>query len=131
MSAIGNITRNAFLVGCAATGLFAPFAGANAATDRVLYSFTGATGQNPQASMIRDKAGNLYGTTVDGGMNNLGTVFRLARDGTETVLLSFNSNGGANPYDRLTADKVGNLYGTGKKWRHYESMQPLPQVASR
>jgi uncharacterized repeat protein (TIGR03803 family) len=105
----GLVSVNSLLGCCLAFALLAP---ARAATETVLYSFTGSTGQDPQDSPIRDEAGNLYGTTQAGGAGNYGTVFRLAPDGTETVLLSFNSSGGAKPYGRLIADKAGNLYGT-------------------
>jgi uncharacterized repeat protein (TIGR03803 family) len=84
--------------------------------ETVLYSFTGrADGAVPYFSaMLRDKAGNLYGTTLLGGAKGGGTVFKLAPDGTETVLHSFNADGidGYNPYPGLAMDKAGNLYGT-------------------
>jgi uncharacterized repeat protein (TIGR03803 family) len=64
-----------------------------------------------------DSAGNLYGTTFDGGANNLGTVFELspAANGqwTETILYSFAAGDGAqNPMASLVFDSAGNLYGT-------------------
>jgi uncharacterized repeat protein (TIGR03803 family) len=37
----------------------------------------GADGFNPYSSLIRDAAGNLYGTTLQGGAFNLGTVFKI------------------------------------------------------
>jgi hypothetical protein len=44
----------------------------------VLYSFTGVPdGANPDAGVIRDSAGNLYGTTQYGGKGNVGVVFKL------------------------------------------------------
>ena len=88
-------------------------------TEAVLYSFTGgADGANPYyADVIFDKAGNLYGTTVGGGANNLGVVFELSPNGsggwTETVLHSFAGGiDGTNPYSGLVLDPFGNLYGT-------------------
>lgn len=80
----------------------------------VLYSFAGAPdGAYPEASLLRDAAGNLYGTTETGGANDAGTVFRLAAHGGESVLYSFGGTGdGANPVSSLIADKTGNLYGT-------------------
>ena len=64
-------------------------------TETVLYSFTGgADGANPYAGLIRDSAGNLYGTTYGGGTSNWGVVFKLDTTGTETVLHSF--TGGAD-----------------------------------
>jgi len=85
-------------------------------TETVLYSFTGGTdGAYPFfAGVVRDKAGNLYGTTSSGGVNNLGTVFKLTPTGTETVLHSFANDGtdGSVPLAGLVLDKTGNLYGT-------------------
>ncbi len=47
-------------------------------TESVLYSFgTGTDGATPYASLITDTAGNLYGTTINGGTNNSGTVFKI------------------------------------------------------
>jgi uncharacterized repeat protein (TIGR03803 family) len=82
----------------------------------VLYSFTGgADGGTPFASVIRDREGNLYGTTSAGGAFGLGTVFRLNKIGTETVLQSFAGppGDGATPLlGSLVRDGEGSLYGT-------------------
>jgi uncharacterized repeat protein (TIGR03803 family) len=63
-----------------------------------------------------DKAGNLYGTTAGGGLQNQGTVFKISSSGAERVLYTFCSQSqcsdGANPSAALIADKAGNLYGT-------------------
>jgi uncharacterized repeat protein (TIGR03803 family) len=86
-----------------------------------LYKFTGGQdGGDPQAGLISDQAGNLYGTTVEGGVNKHGTVFKLApnSDGswTESVLYSFCALGqcddGAEPVAGLIFDQTGSLYGT-------------------
>ena len=76
-----------------------------------------ADGAAPQAGLIMDAAGNLYGTTAAGGDVGQGVVFRLASDGTETVLYSFcpqlmNCADGAVPRAGLIMDAAGNLYGT-------------------
>ena len=80
----------------------------------VLYQFAGPPdGQNPDASLIRDALGNLYGTTSDGGTFGHGTVFKLDTTGKETVLHSFAGvPDGANPVASLIRDAKGNLYGT-------------------
>ena len=88
---------------------------AGAQTETALYSFTGTPdGANPYYStLVRDSAGDLYGTTLNGGANGLGSVFELTATGTEKVLYSFaGSPDGANPYAGLVMDKNGNLYGT-------------------
>jgi uncharacterized repeat protein (TIGR03803 family) len=70
-------------------------------------------GANPQAGLVRDAAGNLYGTTFWGG-SGTGTVFKVAKSGEETVLYSFKGGegDGANPEAGLILDASGNLYGT-------------------
>lgn len=82
--------------------------------ETLLHSFTGgADGATPNAGLILDPAGNLYGTTYEGGASNFGTVFKLDTAGTETVLLSFTGGAdGASPYAGLVLDGAGNLYGT-------------------
>jgi len=82
-------------------------------TKTVLYSFTGgANGGNPQAGVIGDSEGNLYGTTSGGGSNDLGVVFKLDTTGKQTVLHSFTGGAdGARP-SGLIRDSSGNLYGT-------------------
>jgi uncharacterized repeat protein (TIGR03803 family) len=89
---------------------------ARAKTLAVLYSFTGGMdGGTPFASVIRDREGNLYGTTSAGGASGLGTVFKLDKTGTETVLHSFAGSpaDGASPLlGSLVRDREGSLYGT-------------------
>ena len=105
-----------YQLGCVFELMFDPLSGVWA--EDVLYSFDGADGANPYSGVVRDAAGNLYGTTYAGGTNGVGTVFKLTADSggswSETVLHSFatsNSDGG-NPYSGLTFDPHGNLYGT-------------------
>ncbi len=85
-----------------------------AGKETILYRFTGgADGGSPYQGLIRDEAGNLYGTTISGGAFGAGTVFRINPHGKETVLYSF--AGGADgkyPFSALTRDPAGNLYGT-------------------
>lgn len=92
-----------------------------AQTYTVLYNFTGGTdGGAPMSTLILDSAGNLYGTTKNGGdpacIGNNGTcgvVFKLDPSGTETVLHNFEDVGdGINPEAGVTMDTAGNLYGT-------------------
>jgi uncharacterized repeat protein (TIGR03803 family) len=85
-------------------------------TETILHSFTGgADGINPEANLVIDRKGNLYGTTVSGGSVDLGTVFELTPKGVETVLHSFADNGTDGYYPAaagVAIDKSGNLYGT-------------------
>jgi uncharacterized repeat protein (TIGR03803 family) len=87
---------------------------AQAQTFSVLYSFMGgADGFGPNSGLVRDPAGNFYGTTMAGGAYNLGTVFKLDKTGKETVLYTFiGGTDGALPIAGLTRNAAGNLYGT-------------------
>jgi uncharacterized repeat protein (TIGR03803 family) len=87
-----------------------------AGTFTVLYTFTGTggDGSGPEAGLILDEAGNLYGTTQVGGSAGFGTVFKVDPAGKETVLYSFLGapDDGANPsFANLSRDSAGNLYG--------------------
>jgi len=79
----------------------------------VLHRFRGGSdGYKALAGLIRDSAGNLYGTTELGGTSHQGTVFEVSKTGTETVLYSFTGGAdGANPRAALVRDSAGNLYG--------------------
>jgi uncharacterized repeat protein (TIGR03803 family) len=90
-------------------------------TDSVLYSFTGGSdGNRPNAGLVMDKSGALYGTTLLGGSSingtGVGTVFELQPNGatwTETVLHAFgNGSDGYSPaYSPLLLAANGTLYG--------------------
>ena len=56
--------------------------------EHTLYSFTG-DGGNPNAGLIFDAQGNLYGTTYNGGASSNGTVFKLTKSGKEALIYSF------------------------------------------
>ena len=99
-------------------------------TKTVLYTFAGGSdGATPNeygGSLVFDKAGNIYGTTTNGGLQECdnkgapqpgcGTVFQLSPSGsgwTKSVLYRFTGGGdGAWPTSRLIFDQAGNLYGT-------------------
>jgi uncharacterized repeat protein (TIGR03803 family) len=67
----------------------------------------------PYAGLIQGTDGAFYGTTVFGGISNLGTVFRLSTAGDScTVLHSFDGGGGSTPYAELVQGLDGALYGT-------------------
>ncbi len=97
-----------------ANGDGAVFSIAPSGTESVLYSFKGgsADGEYPYARLtsVKDR---LYGTTIEGGANGVGTVFSLTRSGTETVLHSFGGSGdGQYPYYGGLVNVKGKLYGT-------------------
>jgi len=88
---------------------------------KVLYRFSGSDGSYPGAGLITDAAGNLYGTTVFGGPDNSGTVFKLTpgldkhnkKIWNLTTLHSFSGgDDGGDVYSGVIADPAGNLYGT-------------------
>jgi uncharacterized repeat protein (TIGR03803 family) len=79
----------------------------------VLHGFTGPDGARPWATLVRDTAGKLYGTTSTGGTFNNGTVFKLDPQGNESVLYNF--TGGVDGWfpaeGELALDTVGNICG--------------------
>ena len=84
--------------------------------ERVLYNFKGSDGDGdvPDSMSFRDSAGNLFGTTFQGGAYSFGTVFKLATQGRETVVYSFcpktPCTKGAYP-GRVIPGKHGSIYG--------------------
>jgi uncharacterized repeat protein (TIGR03803 family) len=78
-----------------------------------LATFYSANGAHPYAGVIEDASGNLFGTTVQGGVWNYGTVFEIAKGSSSiTTLASFNSTNGQYPYAGVVEDASGNLFGT-------------------
>lgn len=110
--------------GCADPGCGTVFKIAPDGTESVLYAFTGGSdGANPAAGLVRDKKGNLYGTTEFGGTaggcggSGCGTVFKLAAGGTFSVLHTFTGgNDGGQPAADMISDSNGTLYGTTLFW---------------
>ena len=90
---------------------------ASAQTFTTLASFNGSSGATPYSPLIQGLDGNLYGTTIFGGVKNEGVVFSMTRDGALTALFSFCSGTGScldgyQPYAGLLLAESGNLYGT-------------------
>lgn len=85
-----------------------------AAPGKILYSFAGGgDGEYLDTELVRDSAGNLYGTTVQGGAYASGTVFQVTPAGVHTVLYNFTGGrDGGEPYKGVTLDAQGSLYGT-------------------
>jgi len=108
----GNLYGTTYLGGAASLGTV--FKLDRAGNETVLYSFTGGTdGSLPAGGVVRDPAGDLYGTTTRGGTFDAGVVFKVDPTGTFNVLYSFTggADGGA-PSAGLVLDPAGNLYGT-------------------
>jgi uncharacterized repeat protein (TIGR03803 family) len=81
----------------------------------VVHSFAGAPsdGSHPYAGLLPDGAGNMYGTSFDGGADDGGTVYKLDKTGQVTIIYSFTGGAdGGHPYGGLIRDSSGNLYGT-------------------
>ena len=93
--------------------------GGGAWTETVLWSFgNGSDGKFPESGVIMDTAGNIYGTTLQGGnyCSACGIVYELSPsqggNWSETVVHNFNGSDGSEPWDSLILDPAGNLYGT-------------------
>ena len=96
-----------YLYFCATVGVTSP-----AQTFKTLVNFNGSNGLNPSSSLIQASDGNFYGTTVLGGANNDGTVFKITAGGMLTTLHSFGGADGAGPVAGLVQASDGNFYGT-------------------
>jgi uncharacterized repeat protein (TIGR03803 family) len=108
--------------------MLTPPSGSGPWTESVLYSFCGMSacsdGAQPEAGVVLDKSGNIYGTTTYGGMpcdgnSGCGVVYKLSPQGdrtyNETVLYRFaglDGDDGDLPQNQLVIDSFGNLYGT-------------------
>ncbi len=109
----GNLYGTTVLGGAGGVGCV--FKLDSSGNETVLYSFSGgADGSGPEAGVIRDQAGNLFGTTTNGGdPSNSGVVFKIDAAGNETVLHRFHGKGdGRYPLSGVILDGQGNLYGT-------------------
>src|ERR1035438_4601847 len=93
-----------------------------AQTEKYLHSFdynppTLYDGKQPEASLVMDATGNLYGTTTTGGKQGWGTVFELSSRPTggwsERILHNFNNNGfdGTTPFANVILEAAG-----GSQW---------------
>jgi uncharacterized repeat protein (TIGR03803 family) len=92
-------------------------AGGYASAPTTVVRFNVADGVDPQAGLIADANGDLFGTTADGGANDDGAVFEIAKSAggyasMPTTLVSFNGTNGADPPANLIADANGDLFGT-------------------
>jgi hypothetical protein len=90
-------------------------------TETILHNFGNNDGVSPEAGVIFDAAGNLYGTTLHGGteqgcQGGCGIAYQLTSSNgawTEHTLVNFDPEmSGGNPYGALIEDRSGNLFGT-------------------
>jgi len=118
-TAYGGNTNSSCPIGCGVVFKIDP-----SGKETVLYAFNGGTdGSGPSSGpLIRDTAGNLYGTTLGGGnlgkscpwgSTGCGVVFEVDPAGNETVLYTFKGGrDGSLPQAGVVRDTAGNLYGT-------------------
>ncbi len=69
-------------------------------------------GSAPTAGLIQGTDGNLYGTTLVGGIHGFGTLFQMSLQGKVTTLRSFDQSDGASPYASLIQATNGAFFGT-------------------
>ena len=90
----------------------------------IFHNFTGYDGGSPAGQLVQASDGAVYGTTGGGGVNGVGTVYKITLNGTLTTLYSFTalSNGyygtngdGAYPEDGVIEGTDGNFYGVTSK----------------
>jgi uncharacterized repeat protein (TIGR03803 family) len=109
--------RFAWFVLAVFLGIFTPPKSINAttATETVLHSFCTATGcldgETPLAGLVQAADGNYYGTTLAGGANNFGTIFRMTPNGTLTTIYSFTGDSDGGFPTGLVQGDDGDLYG--------------------
>jgi uncharacterized repeat protein (TIGR03803 family) len=108
MRFVRNILAIVSATACLVTAAWA------ASTTKLIYSFAGnADGEYTDTELVADSAGNLYGTSVQGGTFGGGTIFQVTPAGVHTVLYNFTGGtDGGEPYKGVTLDAQGNLYGT-------------------
>ena len=83
----------------------------------ILHSFQGGSsdGATPASGLVQGTDGNLYGSTVYGGSENMGTLFKITTTGSCSMLYSFVSSVGTYPQGGLTQDTTGQFYGTAQE----------------
>jgi uncharacterized repeat protein (TIGR03803 family) len=100
--------------GCGGSGCGTVFKITPSGSLTVLHSFIGppTDGSAPSSPPIQGTDGNFYGTTVQGGTQNFGTVYKVTPAGTLTTLYSFDGRHGGKPYAPLIQGTDGTFYGT-------------------
>jgi uncharacterized repeat protein (TIGR03803 family) len=100
--------------------------GANGWRPGLIHTFAGSPndGSDAQGTIVLDTAGNIYGTTSNGGAENYGTVYKLSpeKNGkwTEKILYSFEGGtDGSSPAAGVVLDAAGNIYGVTENGGQY------------
>jgi len=106
MDTDGNLYGTTYLCGSSNDGIV--WKVSKNRTETVLHNFSGypTDGQYPLSGVILDTAGNLYGTTSEGGTFGPGTVYKLNKRGALNILHSFDGTDGENPLGGV-ADSLG------------------------
>jgi uncharacterized repeat protein (TIGR03803 family) len=87
----------------------------------VLWSFAGgSSGVAPYSPLTEGRDGNYYGTTLEGGSDDDGTVFKITPNGVLSTLFSFNYTYGAIGYGGLVLDTNGIFYGAAAEGGTYD-----------
>jgi uncharacterized repeat protein (TIGR03803 family) len=100
-----------FVITLVALTLLATAAGVFGQTVTTLYSFPRKGGQPQDLALVQGRDGQLYGTTLVGGTNGEGTVFKISTAGVVRFVYSFDLTSGATPEGGLTLATDGSFYG--------------------
>jgi uncharacterized repeat protein (TIGR03803 family) len=108
----GNLYGTTYSGGASGSGIVFRISASGVMTN--LYSFTGGNdGFSPQAGLVQGSDGNLYGTTLGGGVSAFGTVFKITTNGALSTLYSLVIGlDGNGPEATLVQGKDGDFYGT-------------------
>jgi uncharacterized repeat protein (TIGR03803 family) len=112
MDASGNLYGTTFHGGNPGDGTVFKVSANGLLTTLATFQAGSGNGFEPKGGLLRDRSGNLYGTTYRGGPSDGGTVFELSPNGTLTTLATFNGSNGRFPVRSLTMDSRGDLLGT-------------------
>ncbi|MBV8780089.1 MAG: hypothetical protein JO353_01715 [Phycisphaerae bacterium] len=113
----GGLYGTTYSGGTNGMGTVFELTGAGHKTVVTLANLGGENGKYTYGNVVSDAAGNLYGTTFQGGDNGDGTIFELSGSDrqTFTTLANFAGMNGSNPVAGLIIDAAGNLFGTTEK----------------
>ncbi len=115
---IYGTTAGAGITGSGVEGAGVVFELSTSGRYTVLYTFTGGADGGGPGGIVRDPAGNLYGTTSLGGsaygLDGFGVAYEIDPSGQETVLHTFTGGADGGGDGVLILDAAGSLYGSGE-----------------